>query len=190
MFINDDGPAGGPPPPLRYCGGGSDGPMGVGCTVDVDGGPEGYDCTGLGASTKYSDGVKASGLLCCETDSALWFDRGTEGVFFRMGRIQGGRELCGGLSWRGDDSRGICVTACDNILDQIKEKGSKINLRLQNSSMRSPDRKPHTYLPLNLRRRPTHERRASRADGIRFCRASDLQFRRIATKVRPAWVNW
>lgn len=56
----------------------------------VEGGPEENPFVALG-SAKKSDGENASGLLWCEGESPLWFDRAIDGVFFRTGRIQGGR---------------------------------------------------------------------------------------------------
>lgn len=44
-------------------------------------------------STKNSEGEKASGLLCCDPPSLPAPLAATLGVFFRIGLIQGGREL-------------------------------------------------------------------------------------------------
>lgn len=75
------------------------------------GGPE--ENTGLIGSAKKSDGENASGLLWCEGESPLWFERAIEGAFLRTGRIQGGLVALGGPSWR-EVSKGILVTDLKN----------------------------------------------------------------------------
>lgn len=145
-------------------------------------------------STKNSEDTNPSGLLCCETES---LDLGADGAFLRTGLTQGGRLLsCSGPSLR-PGSKGICVTKaqklstsnlfCPPRLDTRHKNNS--GLLRQNSSIRSPDLCPQTYLPLKRLKSPTQERRASRAGGMRGWRDSDLQFRRIAINVRPAWVS-
>lgn len=95
---------------------------------DVEGEPD--ENAGLLGSAKNSDGENASGLLWWEGESPLRFERAIEAeraiedVFLRTGRIQGGLADLGGPSWRGV-SKGMLV-------------------RRQNSSMRSPERRPQT----------------------------------------------
>lgn len=69
------------------------------------------------SEVRYSEGEKASGLLCCdndELDSARGrLDEAVEGFFFLTGRIQAGREfelLCPFGSSTREGSNGICVT--------------------------------------------------------------------------------
>lgn len=81
---------------------------GVGADVDDDGGPD--EKVGLIGSAKKSEGENPSGLLWCEGESPLWFDRAMEGAFLRTGRIHGGRVAFGGPSWWGVVSRGMLVT--------------------------------------------------------------------------------
>jgi hypothetical protein len=60
-------------------------------------------------STKSSEGVKLSGLLCCDTDSPLCVDLAVRD-FFGTGRIHGGRVLSAKPFEGADGSKGIWLT--------------------------------------------------------------------------------
>lgn len=110
-----------------------------------------------------------------------------EGVFFRAGRTHAGRLLAAGTSLRAA-SRGIEVTDIITALAAI-DAGVRSHIRLQNSSIKSPERCPQMYRPLNRLSNPTHERRASRPGAMRGCIFSGWQHRSTATNVRPAAVS-
>ena len=153
-----------------------------------------------------------------ECDLALWspllaFDGLLTDDFLRTGLIHAGRFSSPSGRWLVSSGMPVTIHKFISIpfpSSLYKSEETNDHSHRQNSSIRSPDLSPHTYRPLNLLNKPTHDLSASIADGIKcsrpqrqFGRAgfasegaspcrpqSHLQFSSTATSVRPAWVSW